>query len=41
MLDFGLVKTAAAGAAQSLATIEGVIMGTPVSRRIPGYTVSS
>jgi serine/threonine-protein kinase len=29
VLDFGLVKTAAAGATQSLATIEGVIMGTP------------
>jgi serine/threonine protein kinase len=29
VLDFGLVKTAAAGAAQSLATIEGVITGTP------------
>ena len=29
VLDFGLVKTAAVGAAQSLATIEGVIMGTP------------
>ena len=29
VLDFGLVKTAAAGGAQSLATIEGVIMGTP------------
>jgi serine/threonine-protein kinase len=29
VLDFGLVKTATAGAAQSLATIEGVIMGTP------------
>jgi serine/threonine-protein kinase len=29
VLDFGLVKTAATGAAQSLATIEGVIMGTP------------
>ena len=29
VLDFGLVKTAAAGAAESLATIEGVIMGTP------------
>ena len=29
MLDFGLVKTAGRGAAQSLATIEGVIMGTP------------
>jgi eukaryotic-like serine/threonine-protein kinase len=29
VLDFGLVKTAAGGAAQSLATIEGVIMGTP------------
>lgn len=29
VLDFGLVKTAAAGATQSLATIEGVVMGTP------------
>src|SRR4051794_2653793 len=29
VLDFGLVKTAAVGDAQSLATIEGVIMGTP------------
>jgi serine/threonine-protein kinase len=29
VLDFGLVKTAATGAAQSLATIEGAIMGTP------------
>ena len=29
VLDFGLVKTAAVGAAQSLASIEGVIMGTP------------
>jgi hypothetical protein len=29
VLDFGLVKTAAVGAAQSPATIEGVIMGTP------------
>ena len=29
VLDFGLVKTAAVGAAQSLATIEGVVMGTP------------
>src|SRR6058998_2042515 len=29
VLDFGLVMTAAVGAAQSLATIEGVIMGTP------------
>ena len=29
VLDFGLVKTAAVGAGQSLATIEGVIMGTP------------
>jgi serine/threonine-protein kinase len=29
VLDFGLVKTAAAGVAQSLPTIEGVIMGTP------------
>jgi serine/threonine-protein kinase len=29
VLDFGLVKTAAAGDVQSLATIEGVIMGTP------------
>jgi serine/threonine-protein kinase len=29
VLDFGLVKTAAVGAAQSLATIEGVIIGTP------------
>jgi serine/threonine-protein kinase len=29
VLDFGLVKTAAAGGAPSLATIEGVIMGTP------------
>jgi eukaryotic-like serine/threonine-protein kinase len=29
VLDFGLVKTAAVGTAQSLATIEGVIMGTP------------
>jgi eukaryotic-like serine/threonine-protein kinase len=29
VLDFGLVKTAAVGAAQSLATVEGVIMGTP------------
>ncbi len=29
VLDFGLVKTAAVGAAQSLATMEGVIMGTP------------
>jgi len=29
VLDFGLVKTAAVGAAQSLATIEGVMMGTP------------
>jgi serine/threonine-protein kinase len=29
VLDFGLVKTAGVGAAQSLATIEGVIMGTP------------
>jgi hypothetical protein len=29
VLDFGLVKTAAVGAAQSLATMDGVIMGTP------------
>jgi serine/threonine protein kinase len=29
VLDFGLVKTAAGGAAQSLATIDGAIMGTP------------
>jgi len=29
VLDFGLVKNAAGDAAQSLATIEGVIMGTP------------
>jgi len=29
VLDFGLVKTVAADAAQSLATIEGTIMGTP------------
>ena len=29
VLDFGLVKTAAAGAGHSLATMEGVIMGTP------------
>jgi serine/threonine-protein kinase len=29
VLDFGLVKSAATDAAQSLATIEGVIMGTP------------
>ena len=29
VLDFGLVKTAAVSAGQSLATIEGVIMGTP------------
>jgi eukaryotic-like serine/threonine-protein kinase len=29
VLDFGLVKTAAADSAQSLATVEGVIMGTP------------
>ena len=29
VLDFGLVKTAATDAAQSLATNEGVIMGTP------------
>jgi hypothetical protein len=29
VLDFGLVKTVAADAAQSLATNEGVIMGTP------------
>jgi hypothetical protein len=29
VLDFGLVKHAGVGAAQSLATIEGVIMGTP------------
>jgi serine/threonine-protein kinase len=29
VLDFGLVKSAAGGAAQSTATIEGVIMGTP------------
>lgn len=29
VLDFGLVKTASAGAAQSLATMEGVIVGTP------------
>jgi serine/threonine-protein kinase len=29
VLDFGLVKTAAVGATQSLATIEGVITGTP------------
>jgi serine/threonine-protein kinase len=29
VLDFGLVKTPAAGSAQSLATVEGVIMGTP------------
>jgi eukaryotic-like serine/threonine-protein kinase len=29
VLDFGLVKTAAVGAEPSLATIEGVIMGTP------------
>lgn len=29
VLDFGLVKTAAADATQSPATIEGVIMGTP------------
>src|SRR5215208_269085 len=29
VLDFGLVKTAAPDAARSLATIEGVIMGTP------------
>ncbi len=29
VLDFGLVKTAAGGGTRSLATIEGVIMGTP------------
>lgn len=29
VLDFGLVKTAAEGGAASLATIDGVIMGTP------------
>ena len=29
VLDFGLVKTAAAGAAETLATIAGVIVGTP------------
>jgi eukaryotic-like serine/threonine-protein kinase len=29
VLDFGLVKTAAAGASESLATIAGVIVGTP------------
>jgi serine/threonine-protein kinase len=29
VLDFGLVKTAAVGTGQSLATIEGVVMGTP------------
>ena len=29
VLDFGLVKTAAGSASQSLATFEGVIMGTP------------
>jgi serine/threonine-protein kinase len=29
VLDFGLVKGPAAGSAQSLATVEGVIMGTP------------
>ena len=29
VLDFGLVKTAGVGPTQSLATIEGVIMGTP------------
>jgi serine/threonine-protein kinase len=29
VLDFGLVKTADIGATQSLATLEGVIMGTP------------
>ena len=29
VLDFGLVKTAAVGPAQSLATMEGVITGTP------------
>jgi len=29
VLDFGLVKTATVGAEPSLATIEGVIMGTP------------
>jgi serine/threonine-protein kinase len=29
VLDFGLVKTAGVGATQSLATMEGVIMGTP------------
>jgi eukaryotic-like serine/threonine-protein kinase len=29
VLDFGLVKAAAGGAAQSLATIDGVITGTP------------
>jgi len=29
VLDFGLVKTAASGPAQSLATLEGVIVGTP------------
>jgi len=29
VLDFGLVKTAAVGAEASLATVEGVIMGTP------------
>jgi serine/threonine-protein kinase len=29
VLDFGLVKTAGVGAARSVATIEGVIMGTP------------
>jgi serine/threonine-protein kinase len=29
VLDFGLVKTAAAGGAQTVATIEGVVMGTP------------
>ena len=29
VLDFGLVKTAAVNAAQSLATMEGVIVGTP------------
>jgi eukaryotic-like serine/threonine-protein kinase len=29
VLDFGLVKTAGAGTAQSLATLDGVIVGTP------------
>lgn len=29
VLDFGLVKTASAGTMQSLATMEGVIVGTP------------